>query len=937
MAGLLDDLFVAAGGQPHLLATAAQAEAQNTADGIATLRSRLSDLLDGERAAFTAQCGQLLRSVDAAGKAASSVTAKVEDCDAHVQRVSGEPWDNLNFWVGLAAAAAENRAAVPRLLRVGTLSDVVSIGNGKSHRLDVPALIPLFGHASVVFSAAGARLDSARDAMSGLLLRALAALPAGRVRLTLADHAHKGQAFSNLLELHKTIRGDMVWHEPRDIGEAIKGLIEHMSTVIQKYLTNQYADLEAYNAAAVDLVEPYRILAIADFPAGFDKNLADRVLSIARNGRRVGVYVIMTIDEQAAVPHGFNLDELERICTVLRFRDNHFRWLDPVLANARIRFDGPPTRAAVDRIVEVLSSEAVRADRVKVEYTRFVPAKLWQDSSKDGLVTPIGRRGARDDQLFELGLTQGLAHHALVAGRTGMGKSVLLHALIMGLCLRYSPWELELYLVDFKEGVEFELYRRLPHARVVAIESEREFGLSVLEGLRDEINSRGERYKRVGATAFADFRQKSTDRLPRVLLIVDEFQIFFERSDRLSTTARALLDDVTRRGRSFGIHALLSSQTISSGVEHDLDATTLAQMGLRIALALNDSDSQKVLSRDNDAARFLERPGEAIYNDKAGLIGGNSRFQVAYLGGEQLTVQLDAIVAHANAGGFERRPLIFEGNRPAKITDNRELVTLVGSRPSSMPRAMPLFLGEPTTIQERHVAFRLRRQSRSNLLILGQNESELLSVFLSVLASFAIGVPPCAATLHILNLANIDDPLHELLEVCQAFDQGVQLGGRKMVVQSIETVHEALVRRNDQVGGAEQSMQPIVLAIFGLQRATKLHREGMSTPDAAKKLARILRDGPDVAIHSIIAADTHGGFLRCLETKDISEFDGRVVLSSGDGGRVLGEQATGFKLKAGYGVLFEPERSEPLQKFKVYEHTIADWIRNTGKGIKTNV
>ena len=58
--------------------------------------------------------------------------------------------------------------------------------------------------------------------------------------------------------------------------------------------------------------------------------------------------------------------------------------------------------------------------------------------------------------------------------------------LITNLALRYSPDEVELYLVDFKKGVEFKAYARagLPHARVVAIESEREFGLSVLATAR---------------------------------------------------------------------------------------------------------------------------------------------------------------------------------------------------------------------------------------------------------------------------------------------------------------------------------------------------------------------------------------------------------------------------------------------------------------------
>jgi len=77
----------------------------------------------------------------------------------------------------------------------------------------------------------------------------------------------------------------------------------------------------------------------------------------------------------------------------------------------------------------------------------------------------------------------------LLAGRTGSGKSTLLHAIATNAALRYSPAELELYLVDFKKGVEFKNYatRDLPQAQVVGVESEREFGLSVLERLDREL------------------------------------------------------------------------------------------------------------------------------------------------------------------------------------------------------------------------------------------------------------------------------------------------------------------------------------------------------------------------------------------------------------------------------------------------------------------
>src|SRR5581483_4061429 len=154
-------------------------------------------------------------------------------------------------------------------------------------------------------------------------------------------------------------------------------------------------------------------------------------------------------------------------------------------------------------------------------------------STRHSVRVPLGRAGARAQQFLQLG--HGTSQHVLIAGKTGSGKSTLLHVLITQLALRYSPREVELYLVDFKKGVEFKSYAAyaLPHARVVAVESEREFGLSVLQRLDGELTRRGELYRAHGVTDLAGYRE-AADRaaaagtelppLPRILLIVDEFQ-----------------------------------------------------------------------------------------------------------------------------------------------------------------------------------------------------------------------------------------------------------------------------------------------------------------------------------------------------------------------------------------------------------------------------
>ena len=124
---------------------------------------------------------------------------------------------------------------------------------------------------------------------------------------------------------------------------------------------------------------------------------------------------------------------------------------------------------------------------------------------------PLGRAGAM--KLQHLNLGKGTSQHVLMSGKTGSGKSTLLHVLITNIALRYSPNEVELYLVDFKKGVEFKAYARfaLPHARVVAVESEREFGLSVLQHLNGELRRRGDMFRGLGVQDVKGFRNNQPD------------------------------------------------------------------------------------------------------------------------------------------------------------------------------------------------------------------------------------------------------------------------------------------------------------------------------------------------------------------------------------------------------------------------------------------
>ena len=214
--------------------------------------------------------------------------------------------------------------------------------------------------------------------------------------------------------------------------------------------------------------------------------------------------------------------------------------------------------------------------------------------------------------------------------------------------------------------------------------------------------------------------------MPRILLVIDEFQEFFTSDDKISHDAALLLDRLVRQGRAFGIHVLLGSQTLAGA--YSLARSTLGQMAVRIALQCSETDAHLILSEDNTAARLLNRPGEAIYNDANGLIEGNHPFQVVWLSDHQ---REDVLRRVSGAGGRARHRAaaadVFEGNvaaDPASNAASRAVLQSRASRRGSPPRA---WLGAAVAIKDPTRAT-FRRQTGSNLLIVGQQEELALGM-----------------------------------------------------------------------------------------------------------------------------------------------------------------------------------------------------------------
>jgi len=811
---------------------------------------------------------------------------------------------------------------------------------------EMPALLPFPQRSLLLLKAAGTGRSRAVELLQAVTLRMLTGIPPGKVRFTIIDPVGLGEnfsAFMHLADYDEQLITSRIWTDAAHIEQRLANLTEHMENVIQVYLRNEFDTIQQYNDFAGEMAEAYRVLVIANFPANFTENAAARLKSIVASGARCGVFTLLSVDTKLPLPRHFDLADLVPHSLCLRWREGRAERKHPEYGTLPLRFARPPDAEQFTGMVRAVGSCVEDVARVEVPFECVVPepSQWWTADSREGIDVPLGRAGAK--KLQHLNLGKGTSHHVLISGKTGSGKSTLLHALITTLALRYSPDEVELYLVDFKKGVEFKAYggRRLPHARVVAIESEREFGLSVLARLDEELKNRGDSFRHLRVQDLKGFREaRPQARLPRILLIIDEFQELFVEDDRIAQDAALYLDRLVRQGRAFGIHVLLGSQTLSGA--YSLARSTIGQMAVRIALQCSEGDAHLILSEENTAARLLTRPGEAIYNDANGLYEGNHPFQVVWLPDHQRDEYLERICQLAAQRELHvPAPIVFEGNAPADPAENPTLAELL--RAAAWPEASSAtqaWLGAPVAIKH-PTAAAFVRQSGSNLLVIGHREEAAEGVLATCLISLAAQHPPAGsgegslgARFYVFDGMRPDAPDAGFWKrLASVVPHEVAVVPPRGTAAAIAEIAAELARREQADQG---DAPPVYLIVHNLGRFRDLRKAdddfGFSRLDddkpasPARQFADLLRNGPERGIHSLLWCDTYNSASRSLDRQGLRDIEIRVLfqMNAADSSNLIDSPAAS-RLGVHRAILSD-EAQGHLEKFRPYGLPSDEWL-----------
>jgi DNA segregation ATPase FtsK/SpoIIIE-like protein len=612
------------------------------------------------------------------------------------------------------------------------------------------------------------------------------------------------------------------------------------------------------------------------------------------------------------------------------------------LPGTHLQLEQPPTPERATELVHQIGRLSRDSSRVEVPFEQVAPgeAEEWSEETSGELRVPIGRTGATKLQYLAIG--KGTRQHGLIAGKTGSGKSTLFHVIITNLALWCSPEQVEFYLVDFKKGVEFKCYaaKRLPHARVVAIESDREFGLSVLQRVDDELRRRGDLFRQLGVQDLAGYKRAGgTESLPRTLLLVDEFQEFFVEDDRFSQTASLLLDRIVRQGRAFGIHVLLGSQTL--GGAYTVARTTLGQMVIRIALQCNEADAYLIMDENNPAPRLLSRPGEGIYNDMAGALEGNSPFQVVWLPESVRDSFLEKVRSRADQNGKTYPgPIVFEGNAPADVQENPLLSGLLRAQEIRPSAAARIWLGAPNSIKGPTEAV-FRRQSGNNLLIVGQRDEAILGMFSIGLVCLAAQYSVGKAQFILCDATPPGTPAREYIEnTVRSLAHPVRLAKPGELTEIMRQLFQEMKKRSEEVD--PDAAPPVFLLIHGLQKFSKLRYEedfSISSTETETEVEPglafndLVCQGARLGLHVIAACDSYNNVARFLSRKALSEFEMRVLfqMSANDSASLIDNPKAG--MLGLHRALFYNAQEGYLETFRPYALPGPEWVQQAGRNL----
>lgn len=805
-------------------------------------------------------------------------------------------WSNAATWEGWDAA----RTGEEPIIRVGDMVDE------ENASLAIPAYVPFIGgNRTIIIRTRGSSAAQGLALLQSLVIRTALMLP-HQSRYTLLDPAGQGIAFPMRRYLPQ------VRESSSDLRRDLDQVMADIQHVIETYLDASTMSFERV-PRDIRINERFQFVFAADFPNQYDRRAIEALQSIANTGAAAGVYLFIHHNTGHELPRDMSMDGFKNAFTL------DLTSSVTVPDGLTLQADGAPSPQLQSKLFDALSRAKPPERTLDWDAVVGIPEEQWWQGSTAQIVeTPIGVRGGGEPLHVWFGVKNDQpCAHGMLGAMTGSGKSNLYHVLINGLALRYSPAELRLYLIDGKDGVEFQPYRHFPHAEVVSLRSAPELSRSVLAELIAEKERRNSIFRSSNVADFSAYRKagQPKGKLPRILLLVDEYQELFE-GDREGIASSYLLQ-LAQQGRSAGIHILLASQRF--GAPGMLNQTAIfGNIHLRMAMHMTDADVQ-ALSEFNRRGKALiatcDLPGKIVINDKSGDDSSNHVGKVAYLQAERRAQLLQKLAEKTRSLPRSEHPatIIFDGQAQANLWDNPAFAMFLQQNTWPTDRELEAYARQPVQEggldvadwfaaehpritwfgQEFNVRGQahaiLRRRTDENMLIVGSANTVRYGMLASSLASLCVVGNPGNSEFRIIDRSIPGTQWNETLRT--ACSEMLLPAGFKATFTSdnnaVETLLDELlvtVGQRQQLAEEQLLQYPSIFVVMTeLDRVDRLRRipdaYGLTASPAGEKLRILLSQGPAVGIHLLLSFSGVRSMINVIDERSVlPHFRHRVAL-----------------------------------------------------------
>ncbi|GAA8265263.1 FtsK/SpoIIIE domain-containing protein [Helicobacter pylori] len=615
------------------------------------------------------------------------IVSQIEDYQKSIRQIQAQFTDAPKF---------NETHTYPKFLSCGLLQ--VRGKNGANMEFLLPKVYP--------FPPKSLYIEHEKDGqfLREMLMRLLSSAPLVQLEVILIDALSLGGIF-NLARrlLHKDndfIYQQRILTESKEIEEALKHLYEYLKVNLQEKLAG-YKDFAHYNEKEKDRL-PLKALFLSGVDA-LSQNAFYYLEKIMRFGSKNGVLSFVNLESEK---NNQSAEDLKK----------HAEFFRDTTSFERLKYLS----------VEVINDQGIKsqhmqdfADKIKAYYEKKKAVKrelkdlqkdekFWTESSQFKVSVPVGWDINHKEVCFEIGNEQ---NHTLICDHSGSGKSNFLHVLIQNLAFYYAPNEVQLFLLDYKEGVEFNAYvadTPLEHARLVSVASSVSYGITFLKWLCDEMQKRAELFKQFKVKDLSDYRKH--DEMPRLIVVVDEFQVLFsDKSTQVKGSVERSLNTLLKKGRSYGVHLVLATQTMRGA---EIDSSFKAQIANRIALPMDAEDSTKIL--DDDAACEIQKP-EGIFNNNGGNRKYHTKMSIPKAPDDfkSFLTKIHAEFNQRNLAPIDRK--IYNGETPLKIPN-----TLKANE-------MRLHLGKKVDYEQKDLIVEFE-SNESHLLVVSQNLQDRIAL-----------------------------------------------------------------------------------------------------------------------------------------------------------------------------------------------------------------